>query len=84
MNGITARPKPVLPVLAKAAAKPMMKQNPNPMPVLEMIHMGLLPIYSLKTPNVKEATMFQAARPALIPVMVNGSRIPTLLNTGAR
>jgi hypothetical protein len=61
INGMTARPKLVRPVLANAAAKPMMKQNPNPIPVFEIIHIGLLPIDSLYTPNVREATMLNAA-----------------------
>jgi hypothetical protein len=84
MNGITANPNAVLPVFANAAAKPMMKQNPNPIPVLEMIHMGRRPIYSLNTPNVREATMLNAAKPAFRPVMVSGSLIPTDRRTGAR
>jgi hypothetical protein len=84
MKGITANPNPVLPVLANAAAKPMMKQNPNPIPALEMIHMGRRPIYSLNTPKVRDAIMLNAAKPAFRPVMVSGSLIPTDRRTGAR
>lgn len=84
MNGMTAMPSAWFPVLANPAAKPIMKQNPKPMPAFEMIHMGRRPIRSDWDPRPREQIMFQAARAALMAVIVRGSVMPTVRRTGAR